>query len=276
MDQLVKQQITNTKKRFSIITAAYNIENYIERAIESVECQTFKDYELIIVNDCSTDNTGNVVKEATKKYDNIVYLEHAENKRLGAARNTALAVAKGEYILFLDGDDCLASEDVLEKLDKVIGQDKTDVIYLGFKVVGDREELVIPSEETCTKTYKAAMDKYPNVWSKAWRKEFLDENNMRFPEYRFYEDVLFVYKGVMKSKSSKIADFVTHKYTSGRKGSITTKVNLKNVEDTILNLKELVSMRETEYTEEIDIIIKKEIRMCKKRLDDTFSFLNHK
>ena len=276
MDQLVKQQITNTKKRFSIITAAYNIENYIERAIESVECQTFKDYELIIVNDCSTDNTGNVVKETMKKYDNIVYIEHTENKRAGGARNSALAVAKGEYIVFLDGDDSIASDNVLERLDMLIGQDKTDVIYLGFQIGGDREELVIPTEETCTKTYKAAMDKYPNPWSKAWRKEYLDENNIRFPEHRFYEDVLFVYKGVMKAKDYKMAQFVTHKYTSGRKNSMTTKINLKNVEDTILNLKELVSMRETEYTEEIDLIIKKEVKMCKKRLDNTFSFLNHK
>lgn len=276
MDQLVKQQITNTKKRFSIITAAYNIENYIERAIESVECQTFKDYELIIVNDCSTDNTGNVVKETMKKYDNIVYIEHTENKRAGGARNSALAVAKGEYIVFLDGDDSIASDNVLERLDMLIGQDKPDVIYLGFQIGGDREELVIPTEETCTKTYKAAMDKYPNPWSKAWRKEYLDENNIRFPEHRFYEDVLFVYKGVMKAKDYKMAQFVTHKYTSGRKNSMTTKINLKNVEDTILNLKELVSMRETEYTEEIDLIIKKEVKMCKKRLDNTFSFLNHK
>ena len=124
-------------------------------------------------------------------------------------------MATGEYIVFLDGDDYLADGDVLSKLDRLIGEDKPDVVYMGFKIEGDREELVIPTEETCTKTYKAALDKYPNVWSKCWRREFLKENNIKFPENRFYEDVLFVYNGVMKSRNYKIADFVVHHYISG-------------------------------------------------------------
>lgn len=267
MDQQAKQTIINIKKRFSIIVAAYNIEDYIKRAIESVESQTFKDYELIIVNDCSTDDTGKIILNECSKYNNITYIEHEINKKAGGARNTGLKKASGEYIVFLDGDDYLANNNVLEKLDKVIGKDKTDVLYLGFKIEGDREELVIPNEETCTKRYKAAEDKYPNPWSKCWRKEFLDNNNIRFPENRFYEDVLFVYKGVMNSRSFKIADFVVHNYTSGRTNSMTTKINLKNVEDTIQNLRDLICMKENEYTEEVDIIIKKEINMCKKRLD---------
>ena len=257
------------KIRFSIIVAAYNIGEYIQRAVESVEEQTFKNYELIIVNDCSTDDTKQKIKEMKNKYNNIIHLEHKKNKKAGGARNTGLAIAKGEYIVFLDGDDHLADKDVLKKLDKLIGRAKTDVIYLGFKIEGDREELVMPTEETCTKTYKAAQDKYPNPWSKCWRKSLLDDNDIRFKEDRFYEDVLFVYEGVMKSKTYKIADFITHRYTSGRTNSMTTKINLKNVEDTIKNLKDLLEMREKEYTEEIDIIIKKEIKMCKKRLDNT-------
>lgn len=275
MDQQVKQEITSQTKRFSVIVTAYNIEDYIERAINSVENQIFRNFEIIVVNDCSTDRTGEKISKLVSRYDNIVYIEHKENKRAGGARNTALERATGEYIVFLDGDDYLADNTVLENLDKVIGNDKTDVIYLGFKIEGDREELVIPTEETCTKTYKAAADKYPNPWSKCWRKEYLNENNIRFPENRFYEDVLFVYKGVMKSKTQKIADFVVHKYTSGRVGSMTTKtsINFNNIEDTVKNLQDLLKLRETEYTEEIDIIIKKEIKMCKKRLDDAYDRL---
>lgn len=273
MDQQVKQQITKEPKRFSIIIAAYNIEDYIERAIESVEKQTLQNLEVIVINDCSTDKTGEKILKLCSKYDNIIYLEHKENKKAGGARNTGLKIAQGEYIVFLDGDDYLANENVLEKLDKVIGKDKVDVVYLGFKIGGDREELVIPTPETCTKTYKAAIDKYPNPWSKCWRREFLKENNITFPEHRFYEDVLFVYKGVMKSQSQKIADFVVHNYTSGRTNSMTTKISLKNVEDTLKNLNDLIEMREKEYTEEIDIIINKEFKMCKKRLDDTLKAL---
>lgn len=268
---MMDQQVEHI--RFSIITAAYNIQDYIQRAIESVEKQTFKNYELIVVNDYSTDKTEEKILEQCNKYDNIKYLKHNENKNLGTARNTALDIAKGEYIIYLDGDDCLAENDVLEKLNNLIGNDTPDIIYLGFKIEGDREELVIPSEETCTQKYKAALDKYPNVWSKCWRRKFLEENNMRFPDYRFYEDVLYVYKGVMNAKNYKIADFVVHRYTSGRSGSITTKIGIKNIEDTVKNLQELLEMREKQYTEEIDAIIKKEINMCKKRLDAMYKII---
>lgn len=261
MDQQVKQ------KRFSIIIAAYNIQDYIQRALESIETQTFQNIEIIVVNDCSTDDTGKKILELCQKYDNIKYIEHKENKKAGGARNTGLDVATGEYIVFLDGDDKLSNDNVLEQLDGLIGNDTPDVIYLGFQITGDRYELVMPTEETCTKRYKVAIDKYPNPWSKCWNRAFLEKNRIRFPEHRFYEDVLFVYKGVMKSESYKIADFVVHDYTSGRTNSMTTKINFKNIEDTVLNLKDFEEMRKNEYTEEIDIIMQKEIKMCKKRLD---------
>ena len=261
------------KIRFSIIIAAYNIEDYIQRAIQSVVEQTFENYELIIVNDGSTDNTEAKILEYSNKYEKILYINHMKNKKMGTARNTAFRASKGEYIIYLDGDDYLAEKNVLEKLDKLIGADKTDVVYMGFKIEGNREELVIPTEETCKRTYKAASDKYPNVWSKCWRSEFLKENNIMFPEYRFYEDILYVYKGVMNAESYKIADFVVHKYTSGRKGSTTTKIGIQNIEDTVENIKELLKLKNTAYTEEIDIIIKKEIKMCKKRLDDMYNDL---
>ena len=261
------------KIRFSIIIAAYNIEDYIQRAIQSVVEQTFENYELIIVNDGSTDNTEAKILEYSNKYEKILYINHMKNKKMGTARNTAFRASKGEYIIYLDGDDYFAEDDVLQRLNDLIGEDKPDIIYLGFKIEGDREELVIPTEETCTKSYKAAQDKYPNPWSKCWKKSFLDENNIRFPEYRFYEDVLFVYKGVMKSQSYKIADFVMHKYTSGRKNSMTTKMNLKNIIDTIQNLQDFIDMKNIDYTPEIDIILKKEIKMCKKRLDGVYETL---
>lgn len=261
------QNMEQLEKRFSVIIPAYNIEDYIERAIKSVRYQTFKNIEIIVVNDASTDNTEEKIKKLKDKYKELIYIEHENKKGLGGARNTGLKVAKGEYIIFLDGDDYLANANVLEKLDELIGQDKTDVVYMGFKIEGKREELIIPTPETCTKTYKAATDKYPNAWSKCWNRRFLEKNNIYFPEHRLYEDVLFVYKAVMKSKTSKIADFIVHHYIYGRTNSITTKIKLKNIEDTLKNIKELLEIRKNQQTEEIDIIIKKEIYWCKNRLD---------
>ena len=261
MDQEAK------KKRFSVIIIGYNIEDYIQRAIMSVENQSFKDIEVIVIDDCSTDSTNEKILEISSKYDNITVKRHKENKRLGGARNTGMDIATGEYVLFLDGDDYLANTEVLERLNQVIGKDNPDVIYLGFKIEGDREEIVIPNAENCTKTYRTAIDKYPNAWSKCWRREFLEENKIRFSEGRFYEDVLFVYNGVMKAKTYKIAEFIVHHYISGRKNSITTNISIKNIKDTVQNLEDLLKLKQIEPTKEIDIIIKREIGRCKKRLD---------
>ena len=105
--------------RFSIIVAAFNIEGWIQRALKSVEEQTFKNYELIVVNDGSQDKTEEKILEICDLYDNIKYIKHEQNKKPGTARNTALREATGEYILYLDGDDYLASPDVLEKLPEI-------------------------------------------------------------------------------------------------------------------------------------------------------------
>lgn len=258
--------------RYSIIIPAYNVEKYIKIAIDSVLKQTFQNYELIIIDDCSTDCTSEIVQEY--KDNRIKLIKHSENKAAGGARNTGLDAAKGEYIVFLDADDYLYDETVLEKLNNVIGSETLDVVYLGFKIGGNRDEFVIPTEETCTRTYKAAIDIYPNVWSKCWNREFLNKNDIRFVEKRYYEDVLFVYKSVMKVEKYKLIDFPVHMYISGRKNSMTTTLNLKNVYDTVDNIKEMLEIKQKENTPEINIRIEKEINMCKKRLEDVYQSIS--
>ena len=262
--------------RFSIIIPAFNVEKYINRAIDSVLNQNFKDFELIVVDDASTDNTVNQVEKYKKEYANIKVICHKMNKASGGARNTGLNVARGEYIIFLDADDYLYEKDVLSKIDNLIGNKKVDVVYMGFKIGGNRDEFVIPTNETCTKEYKAGKDIYPNVWSKCWNLEFLNKNNIRFVENRYYEDVLFVYKAVMKVQEYIIADFPVHYYISGRKNSMTTTLNLKNIYDTVDNIKDMLEIKMNDNTKEISLRLKKEIDMCKKRLEDIYNSIDNK
>jgi len=245
--------------RFSIIIPAYNVQNYIRNSINSVLEQTFKDYEVIVIDDCSTDDT----KKEIEKIKNIKFIKHSENKGLGAARNSGMEVANGEYIIFLDGDDYFNNEEVLEKLNNLLGNNNPDVIYMGFEITGNRKELVIPTEET----YKTILNIYPNAWSKCWNRKFLEENNFKFPEKRYYEDVVFVYQTILKVRNYLIADFPVHTYISGRENSITTTIQFKNIYDTIENIKDLIKIKQKESTQEIDKIINKEINMCQKRLN---------
>lgn len=264
MDQQVKQK--NIKeKRFSIIVPVYNVEEYITRCIDSIKKQTFKSYEVIIIDSGSTDNTNNIIKELLN--ENMIFIQNNEDKGPGGARNTGLDNATGEYIIFLDADDYFNNNKVLEKLNETIGKNNPDVIYMGFQFSGNRKELIIPTLDKCDKKYKVALDKYPNVWSKCWNRNLIECNKIRFQENMYYEDVLFLYKAVMKSNTYLIADYPVHTYTSGRKNSITTTLTFKNIYDTVKNIEEMVKLKQEEPTEELDIIIKKEINMCKKRLE---------
>lgn len=255
------------EKRFSVIISAYNIEEYIGRAIDSVLNQTFTNYELIVVNDASTDKTGEVIA----KYKNIIYIEHEKNKCLGGARNTAMDVAKGEYIIYLDGDDYLNNNGVLDKLDKVIDKQNTDIIYLGFEITGTAHDIIIPQESNCDKMYRIAKDKYVNVWSKCWNRKFLEKNNLRFPENRYYEDVMFLCKAIIACEKYLIADFATHTYVKGRPNSITTNVTIKNIHDNLYNIQELIDLMQNENDENKEYLrqrIKRETNRCKERIDE--------
>lgn len=92
---------------FSVIIPAYNSERYITSALDSVRCQTYKDYEIIVINDGSTDNTPKIVSSYIEKYKDScpIKMFHQENKGVGGARNTGTNNADGRYIALLDQDD---------------------------------------------------------------------------------------------------------------------------------------------------------------------------
>ncbi len=160
------------KKRFSVIICAYNIENYISRAIDSVLEQTFEDYELLLVNDGSKDKTLKILKEYEKNNkDKVRVIDNGKNLGLGRSRNIAIAEANGEYIVHLDGDDTLYEKETLAKIDETIGQEKIDLIYFGVKYVGGDNKAHIPNAENSTREARIICDMHFAVASKVWRKE---------------------------------------------------------------------------------------------------------
>lgn len=126
--------------------AAYNAENYIIESIISVQRQTFKDWELIVVDDGSKDNTAALVKNKQKTDTRIIY-HYQENKRLGGARNTGLRLAKGNYIAFLDSDDLWFSEK-LEKQLEAFRQFNADVIFTDGYIMKEETGILIPYPPT--------------------------------------------------------------------------------------------------------------------------------
>lgn len=226
--------------KFSIIVPAYNVSEYITECIDSIKKQTFKDYEIVVVEDCSTDNT----LEILKGMDGIKLVAHEKNKGLGGARNSGISTATGEYIIFLDSDDYLYDENVLEKLNKTIGNENIDIVYSGFEARGARNFSFIPTKEQCEKEYRLAKNKYISVCAGCWSRELLNKHNIRFKEGVIYEDVYFMFYATAKSNTFKLAEYPTFIYRAGREGSLTTKKQFKQVHDTLTCIENLCELKE--------------------------------
>ena len=229
--------------KFSIIMPAHNAEKEIEEVIKSVLKQNYNDYEFIVVNDCSTDKTEQVVK----KFENVKIINHETNKKAGGARNTGIDEAKGEYIFFLDSDDKMYDENVLQKLsDNIDENNNPDVVYLGFKADGNSfNGVYMPDESNSTKFTRIKEWRYANVWDVCWKRSFLVNNNIRFVEEKFFEDFLFYYKAILASTSYSYTNFISIIYNSGREESMTTFINPQKIKDFYFHLELFMDLYET-------------------------------
>ena len=121
-------------KLISIIIPCYNIENYIEKCIESIENQTYKDIEIIAVDDCSKDGTLVKLKELQERYSNLQVYQNDKNRGAAYSRNFAMKKAKGEYIGFVDSDDYI-TDDYYEKLMETAEKEKADLVATDIEIV---------------------------------------------------------------------------------------------------------------------------------------------
>lgn len=259
---------TTNKFRFTVAISAHNIEQYIGKAIESVLKQGFKNYELIIVDDCSEDNT---VQEA-KKYesDRVKILKTKHNTgTAGGTRNVAIDNAKGEYIIFLDGDDTMYDSETLQKIDSVIGNENPDLVYLGYEDVGHGNKERISNQENSSKRARLICDLTFSVSSRCWRTQFLIENNMKFVEGMYYEDEIYCLKATILSKTTKCSDIKIFKYYRNRQGSVMSAPSVKKCSDwyrMLAEVMDLYSITPDEYKPYLLSFIKNENDTIPKRI----------
>lgn len=184
-------------EKISIIAPVYQVEKYIGQCIESVINQTFKNFELILIDDGSKDKSGNICDEYAKR-DKRIHVVHTENKGAASARNKGLDLATGKYIAFVDGDDYLA-ENMLDKLYKVITQENCDVVvcdFLNLHANSDKDfSLQLSDSKVSGREILSHLKNQKNygvwtiVWNKLYKKEILKD--LRFPEGKYFEDEIF-------------------------------------------------------------------------------------
>lgn len=178
--------------KVSVIVPVYNVENYIEKCLNTLVNQTIQDIEIIIVNDGSTDNSKNVIEKFIKKYpEKIVYLEK-ENGGLSDARNYGLSYAKGEYIAFLDSDDYVEL-DMYEGMYEVAKKENSDMVECDFIW-----EYPNKKKQDIGKIYNGKHEMLEKVrvvaWNKLIKRQILNDTQILFPKGYRYEDVEFTYK----------------------------------------------------------------------------------
>ncbi len=180
--------------KLSIIITVYNREKYIARCIESVLNQNLDDYEVIIINDGSTDNSHNIIKQYADKYkDRIKYIKK-ENGGVSSARNEGIKQANGEYITYIDSDD-YAEQNCYKEIYELAKKNNYDIVmYDAKKVFADRTEYMEALEgiyqgKITKKEYILSM---PCPWNKLIKKEIIQKADFCFPEKILYEDYAMI------------------------------------------------------------------------------------
>lgn len=159
---------------FSIIVSAYNVEATIEECLTSVLKQSFTDFEVLVVNDFSTDDTLLRIQEYANIDDRITIINHGENKGLLEVRYSGCVAAKGEYILFLDGDDYYEN-DALERIYKVLQKHRGDIIEFGYLKVPENISVNCNNDYSCLPA-SILDNRYPHtVWNKCYSKRVIKE-----------------------------------------------------------------------------------------------------
>ena len=178
--------------KVSVIVPIYNVEKYLEKCINSLLSQTLEDIQIILVNDGSKDNSGNIAKEYEKNNnDRVIYVEK-ENGGLSDARNYGLKYATGDFIAFLDSDDYIEKNAYEEMYNKAI-EENADYVECDFI-------WEFPNKIRVDKQYpyknKKEMLSFVRVvaWNKLIKRQLIIDNNLEFPKGLRYEDIEFTYK----------------------------------------------------------------------------------
>ena len=207
----------------SVIVPVYNVENYLEKCLDTIVNQTFSDIEIVCVNDGSTDNSRKIL-EKYKENDSRIIIIDKENGGLSSARNAGLKVATGKYISFIDSDDWVDLT-MLEKLYQNITSLNTDISICSVNLYDEQEQKIKDAESYFNLSYfdssfdgKAfsykdtkdfLMDVCVMAWNKLYRKSFLDECKAEFPDGLIFEDGPFFFSIFFKTQRvSIVRDFL--------------------------------------------------------------------
>jgi len=233
----------------SVIVPVYNVEQYLERCINSILKQTYSNLEIILVDDGATDSSGDMCDVFAKK-DERVKVIHKSNGGLSDARNEGMKIATGEYVAFIDSDDYVDTH-YIEKLYKMCVNNQADIAVCGLCRTSEDNLVGSLSEDVVRYTNKQAMEQMlyqkkfnMTACAKLYKKFLLED--ILFPTGKLYEDVNTTYKFVNKAENVVYTDDKLYFYYINPNSITQTDFNLRKM-DYVVHMQEVLEFIEKEY-----------------------------
>ena len=227
------------KPKISVIIPVYNTEKYLNQSLDSILNQSYKNFEIIIVDDCSTDNSYQTINLYAKKDHRIKASRNVKNVGQGATRNNAIQQAQGEYIFFIDSDDWIMPN-TFDRLANKMDSTKTDLILFKYKMFYEDQnrfvELNPYKRFRESKNHLYRLNNNPEILklstspcNKLFKRSVLVENNINFSDGLYYEDVLFCFNYYLHMNNACIINESFYVYRQ-REGSTTKDNSIKRLD----------------------------------------------
>lgn len=234
------------KPEISVIIPVYNMEKYLAKCFDSVLTQDFDSFEIIAVNDGSTDKSLEIAQGYEAKYSDIIKVVTQKNKGLGGARNTGIEKASGKYLFFLDSDDSI-KPGALKELYKEITDADADIAFFGIDFVDENGKVITTVSQTDKdreivtlgeRSLIFAKDSY--AWDKLYKRSLFVDNDIKFPDKAWYEDLATEPKAVLNAEKLVILKKPYYNYLQ-REGSIMHNPNTDKNIDMITAVQSVIS-----------------------------------
>lgn len=226
---------------FTLIIPIYNTEEYIKDCLDSIKNQTFKDFEVLMMNDGSTDRSLEIIEEYAKTDERFKVVSNP-NSGISITRNKGIRMANNPYIVFVDSDDTLNNE-LLDKLNDEIKENNPDLIRYGVDVIGESDDrryrfnidsIRNISGEDAIRDWSLSGITYALPWVYAIKKDVFIDNDLFFTPGRIHEDYLLMPFLIANSKKVSVIDYVGYNYLL-RQGSISLSNSFEKVERNLLH-----------------------------------------
>lgn len=196
------------ENKVSVIIPTYNAKNYIDRCVQSVLSQSYQNFELIIVDDGSTDGTINILENYETNYKDKIKIFKQKNSGVAVARNKGIELATGRYVMFIDNDDYI-DNDYIKMFVNEIMEYSFDIVMGGYRRPNSNGKII---EKVKLKQNELSKVKITAPWAKIYDRMYLLKNNIKFLECNIGDDVFFNLKAVTFTDKIRIMDYIGYNW----------------------------------------------------------------